>query len=1692
MVKTYFVRFTKLYRVFSFVMITAKKWFIQNHKDDLLEVKMKNNELVCAVPPHTSWKIDSKKFVKISSSPIGSDIHQSFNNDKQQDIEFCLDNVNEQLVSKIAGFLNKNGCYLVTGFRGVGKSSVVNRAIKKYKKTKNNQDSKDSPVIVVAIPLEQSLDINTLVRIIFRNFLSKLVIYPVFIKNIGNMNPDSKTGIIDIKDKKNDSDEIKVIKKKLKDLYYGLEIHLENVHEPIPYMRPKEFEVSLKDRKAAATFYEGQKRYLSLKPTISQLIYELKDLVNLLTLDPFKIKCIFVFDELDRLKSQEEIIEDKERGKQDIYVVEMLVKELKALFNQAHANFIFIAGVDMYEKWQAEKSRGDGIYEGIFSENFYVSSLLTNTSNQEADLKIKENNNDLLESLNRQYLETYYPESCEYSTVKTENTENKHNNTDMIEKFILDILNPVFVTKKIPGTDIKCKFELKPGTRNYYSISQSNIKFTIKQNIDLGKLKCLLRKYQLNETINDITCCITEGLNKCINLREFHDKIIGIINSKTNCGKNVDTNEFFRELVEEVFPKDTEFTTDGIDDSKPSIMLKGFCRYLRFKSRGIFRKLIRELNDFIIIKGEETFLHIDNYNAQKIKFFSGVEKLIQDKMPAHYFQNDMNKVLLYFIIDSSFKFYKTGMNLEDWETFSILPDKEKVLIDKRIYNDALDILNGNYLEYSFGRKTILQFTPKYSRQIDHIIKKIPHEQHNFNISLLDFNAHLNDLLKQLKELNEGSSVCFISNQHITIQIARVYAKLNNPIRAMNSYKNAIKVGTEELEKIIQNKESLYFRLHRITTILDQICECYIEIGLLEFEVRNNKKSISHLWSGVKMFLDFYEWLIKASAIKYFNQEGNITDAQDCAPLDFYPFSQENKSNIIGFIEKFLDYLFYVRECTSKELVEERVKSYQCAKKAFLNEFNTEKTPRDFFVILDENKFKELLYEKFGTFFDQVIAENEKTNEKKKDAFNFEFENALIATGFDPKTTFDGKGKLGYFHSYLIVLYQKLRKKNLPEFFSPKLLNCVNTLSTFYSRMGQFELSAQLLISGLVIADNTSFHSNAIIQRMQLALFYLLRFEFVKSLQYYQATLRYVNVQRRYMQSKYYMSNALLAGLFDMIGVFESIFSPVSYGLTNKKDRDLKTLEKHVRDNIHLLFSYSAQTYYLKEQNERKSISSKLKLAKALVYQGVSELYLACKSESESNNEISMQDIRQTCFFTIIKEAIHLCKDILSMSHSGNVSLPKEEVKFTIVRNTGEALFQLGEIALIIGRVNKLCTVNKLTEKKQEMNELNRMLESIWNDIGQILKAEYSILETIVNIEETRFYVFAEQFLRVAERFLTSFYMPESINIPIRLGMTFYFVSKIPTEKKDELLKIAEMYMKKAIKGFTEYQDYERSGEEWIGSAHSDIGNIYYEIYKNTNNDNEKIRLAIKHFKKSLEYFTVRMNDLFATLTGKEPTLRVSLDSLVDTDYCFYLFQKLSRRMTSLHWKNENYPQNLNDERCTNSTQKGKGFKELMKGKYGFFTDTSLIHDIAKYLKQCLYGTKWDISLETNQNNIEEILAETRYLSNIFRNHGGIEDEKEIETLTRYFQEKYKTNQIDPFYIMLVEIGSLNEENKSKQDDKNKLSQKIDELRMESWPIGGYQFVVNDDDSILEGITNFTKEYSEFRGLLFDETRKKKL
>jgi len=79
------------------------------------------------------------------------------------------------------------------------------------------------------------------------------------------------------------------------------------------------------------------------------------------------LKLIFIFDELDKLEAA--------RTPEAASPVDEMISLLKNVFTTSGICFIFIAGKDLQDRWRADIGRGDSVYESVFSYNRYLPAL---------------------------------------------------------------------------------------------------------------------------------------------------------------------------------------------------------------------------------------------------------------------------------------------------------------------------------------------------------------------------------------------------------------------------------------------------------------------------------------------------------------------------------------------------------------------------------------------------------------------------------------------------------------------------------------------------------------------------------------------------------------------------------------------------------------------------------------------------------------------------------------------------------------------------------------------------------------------------------------------------------------------------------------------------------------------------------------------------------------------------------------------------------------------------------------------------------------------------------------------------------------------------------------------------------------------------------------------------------------------
>jgi serine/threonine-protein kinase len=87
------------------------------------------------------------------------------------------------------------------------------------------------------------------------------------------------------------------------------------------------------------------------------------------------LKIVFVFDELDKLEEFTPRGEGSEKP-----VIDQILGALKNLFTTSGVTFVFVAGKDLQERWLDDVGKGDSVYESVFSYDKYLPCLWTDVS----------------------------------------------------------------------------------------------------------------------------------------------------------------------------------------------------------------------------------------------------------------------------------------------------------------------------------------------------------------------------------------------------------------------------------------------------------------------------------------------------------------------------------------------------------------------------------------------------------------------------------------------------------------------------------------------------------------------------------------------------------------------------------------------------------------------------------------------------------------------------------------------------------------------------------------------------------------------------------------------------------------------------------------------------------------------------------------------------------------------------------------------------------------------------------------------------------------------------------------------------------------------------------------------------------------------------------------------------------------
>lgn len=83
-----------------------------------------------------------------------------------------------------------------------------------------------------------------------------------------------------------------------------------------------------------------------------------------------RLKIVFVFDELDKLEEF-----SAANNNEQTPIIDQILGSLKNLFTTSGVTFVFVAGKDLQERWLDNVGKGDSVYESVFSYDKYLPCL---------------------------------------------------------------------------------------------------------------------------------------------------------------------------------------------------------------------------------------------------------------------------------------------------------------------------------------------------------------------------------------------------------------------------------------------------------------------------------------------------------------------------------------------------------------------------------------------------------------------------------------------------------------------------------------------------------------------------------------------------------------------------------------------------------------------------------------------------------------------------------------------------------------------------------------------------------------------------------------------------------------------------------------------------------------------------------------------------------------------------------------------------------------------------------------------------------------------------------------------------------------------------------------------------------------------------------------------------------------------
>ncbi len=280
------------------------------------------------------------------------------------------------LVERIV--FSEGGSFLVTGYRGVGKTSFVNQVVRRLAESVLWAAPLlgDTEILEVQLNIARPLEPKELMHHIIRRLYDGLVEKGLFSRLSATLREELLVAYqrtsFNMARKSGETSEKSF---GVGEASIGAEKIKAALKTSFLYKRSRSQNLEMTfmgyDDKAAEFDIIRLARQLS-EGYEEELTWFERQIKKLRRVPPTRrrLKIVFVFDELDKLEEFTAVTNGKAKP-----VIDEMLSVLKNLFTTSGISFIFVAGKDLQERWLEDLGRGDSVYESVFCYDKYLACM---------------------------------------------------------------------------------------------------------------------------------------------------------------------------------------------------------------------------------------------------------------------------------------------------------------------------------------------------------------------------------------------------------------------------------------------------------------------------------------------------------------------------------------------------------------------------------------------------------------------------------------------------------------------------------------------------------------------------------------------------------------------------------------------------------------------------------------------------------------------------------------------------------------------------------------------------------------------------------------------------------------------------------------------------------------------------------------------------------------------------------------------------------------------------------------------------------------------------------------------------------------------------------------------------------------------------------------------------------------------